>query len=217
MCVCECICVCDDSALSWQLQWSINLLEQLSCHRQSWGESSHQKTITQSPHGGQRPPKGSSPFLWVEIGWRHRLEEELFIRHTHASISPSCWFSSLVALQSINQQTRASFPKHPSIHPSLLLALWWGAVCVFSLLQLNAPPIPRLFQGDSIPRAQRLPRGTAGGSPWSLNVTSPRKTSRLCLPLRDELNGEEQSFGKRSRDTPSCSPSRRNCTNPLPC
>lgn len=32
------------------------------------------------------------------------------------------------------------------------------------------------------------------------------KTSRLCLPLCGELNGEEQSFGKGSRDTPSCSP-----------
>lgn len=36
--------------------------------------------------------------------------------HTHR-ISPSCWFSSLPALQSVNQPTPASFPKHPSICP----------------------------------------------------------------------------------------------------
>lgn len=56
--------------------------------------------------------------------------------------------------------------------------------------------------------------GVGGVSPWPSNVASPRKTSRLCLPLRDELNEEEQSFEKGSRDTCSCSTRRRNCANP---
>lgn len=71
------------------------------------------------------------------------------------------------------------------------------------LLQPHAPPTHRLFQGmHCTPGAKWLLHGTAGGlgvegvSPWPSNVASPRKTSRLCLPLRDELNEEEQSFEK---------------------
>lgn len=129
------------STFRWQFKWSINLLQQLPSYPQSWGKRSHQKTITQDADRGQRLPKGSASLLWEDIGQRHRLEEQLFIRHTRIFLS--CWFSSLVALQSINQQT-TSFPNHPSSRPCSCPVRWW--VCACNLLQPNAPPTPRLFQ-----------------------------------------------------------------------
>ena len=105
------MCVCDDSALSWQLQWSINLLEQLSYRPRSWGESSHQKLITQTTRRGQRPPKGASlsPLARNRVRTPDMKRSYLLDARVHLHILLSQL--SRGALQSINQQTWGFIPQ----------------------------------------------------------------------------------------------------------
>lgn len=137
------------------------------------------------------------PFLPSSRNQGKTLTWRGVIYETHTGISLSCWFSSLVALQSINQQSQVSFPKHPSIPaPGSLRA------CSLYLLALaNKCPTHTRHASHSQSQTATPRHGWGGGG---VGAPFGPKTPRLCLPPRDELNEEEQSFEKGSRDTCSC-------------
>lgn len=87
---------------------------------------------------------------------------------------------------------------------------------------LSSVALARAFPRRWHARSQNAHRwGTAWGageSPRPSHVTSPRKTSHLCSPLCDKINGEEKSLGMGgwgsgwggSADTSSCLGNRAN-------
>lgn len=133
---------------------------------------SSEKEWSQKHHTGDKGlSKCSSSLLWVEIGWRCRLKEELFIRHT-CSISQCCWFSSPVKLQSINQQTQVSFPKHPSIPahgPLRGYSIYLSSVATKYPTYAKDSPRQLHFWSQMATVRHSL---EGGGSPWFSDVTS---------------------------------------------
>lgn len=197
---------CDDLGFLRLLQWSINLVKQLSCAQSPFGKVLIKKKkitdftdFTLEAKVPVLPSSRNCEDTDVKSYLSHAHKHTF--THTHTYTHNYIY----ILLTQLSSDTIEHISANPGFMPEpVVLPPQGDRVCV-SVPPTQPPPPQPHTQAFSPSQNMHCFTAQLGGSTWPWNVASPWKTSHLCIPPCDELNEEEQSFTKESSDPRSCS------------